>query len=67
MHGFTKDGQKQFVSAVVCSTIAGVAVVLRLIAKYLKAGFAGDDWLIVLALLSFFTSEGLCIWGKQRE
>lgn len=63
MDGFTKDGQKQFISAVVCSTIAGVAVVLRLIAKYLKAGFAGDDWLIILALLSFFTSEGLCIWG----
>ena len=60
MDGFTENNRLQVISAIVCTVLSGIAVSLRLLSKYLRAGYSADDAWISLATISFF----VCIWSK---
>ena len=65
MFGLNQRGQYQFNIKVTCIVFAGVGVALRGLSKLKQRQRAHkDDYWILVALLSYWTAVGFCIWGK---
>ena len=66
MKDLNSAGRTAFTSGLVLCVLAGLAVGLRLLTKsFVKTGFSVDDAWIVVALLSFYVSEAVLMWGRS--
>jgi RNA 3'-terminal phosphate cyclase len=64
MYGLTTVGQQQFNTAVACAVLSGVAVGIRIFSKIRhKQGVRSDDWWILIALVWYWASVAVVLWG----
>lgn len=65
LNNLSKEGREGFLLTVLCCAIAGIALVLRFVAKKLqKIGYHADDWFMLVALATYWGAAGLSIWGN---
>jgi hypothetical protein len=63
----TSVGKQSFEVDVICGTIAGAAVALRLFCKIrYKKGLESDDWWLLIALVWFYMAIVRVTYGEFR-
>lgn len=65
MENLTPAARASLTVGITLSVLAGVAVLLRLVAKRLvKSGLAADDWWIVGSVVMMWVAGSILAWGE---